>query len=58
MKWPHPWKLVTELERKLQENQELAKRLAKDSVEDNALKREMKESARRYKPACQAKWSL
>lgn len=57
MKWPRPWKLVTELERKLKENQDLAKRVAKDSLEDNELKKEMKESARRYKPTCQTKWS-
>ncbi len=49
MKWPHPWKLVKDLERKLQENQELAKRVARCRVADNELKPETREPARQFK---------
>lgn len=49
MKWPNPWKLVRELERKLQENQALAKRVAREGVEEKALKKEGGEAACRYR---------
>ena len=47
MKWANPWKLLKELERKMEENQELAKRVD-DKVRHDDLKKQMVEAAQRF----------
>lgn len=47
MKWANPWKLLKELERKMEENQELAKRVD-DKARDVGLKKEMAQAAQRF----------
>lgn len=47
MKWANPWKLLKELERKMEENQELARRVD-DEVRDVGLKKQMVQAAQRF----------